>query len=353
MYQQGEGEFFPRITLNGRILSAAIQIAEILARRPTEDETALRAMEEKYRAVRARGSLYLEDNELSEEDFSRLAGTLDTSCLSPEEREAANAMNAYAQMDKLCPDSMESLLLAHGLLTHGLLRDAGALRAGSVAIYQGSVLIHKGLPARQVRQAMEEMFSWLKETDLPPLIAACAFHYQLEWIHPFTDGNGPLGRLWQELILKKWNPVFQYLPVEKALGENRRGYLNALIRADNAGECGEFVAFMLETILKVLQDAEFAGRARLSGKKTGKITGKKASEPREETDDQLLRLLLASPNSTQDELAARMEKSPRTVRAMMQRLQAAGAIRREGARKNGAWVVNMEYDSQGENHADP
>lgn len=122
------------------------------------------------------------------------------------------------------------------MMMDGLVTEAGRFRSGNVGIYDGKQLIHAGTPAKYVPELMEELFTWLKKTKYHPLIKSCIFHYEFEFIHPFADGNGRTGRLWQSLILQKWQPIFAWLPIETLVHENQREYYRVLQIADNAGE---------------------------------------------------------------------------------------------------------------------
>ena len=135
-----------------------------------------------------------------------------------------------------------------------LVKNAGKFRSGQVGVYDGDRLIHAGSPARLVPQLMDELFMWLKSSKLHPLVKSCIFHYEFEFIHPFEDGNGRTGRLWQSLILQKWQPFFAWLPVETLVHEKQSGYYDAIAKADKEGESTIFVEFMLQIILDALSE---------------------------------------------------------------------------------------------------
>ena len=329
----------PRLVLTDEITARTAEIAEAVGRlageRYAEKHPAL-CRDHREQAVL--GSLRYEDSDLTLEQVRRLAQITDAEGLSWREREAKNALNAYAALDAFDPADVDALLEMHRLFAEGLMAEAGRFRAGNVGVYQGSMLIHQGVPAREVEGRVRALCEWLRSTNMHPLIRACVFHYELEWIHPFMDGNGPLGRLCQTAILARWQPLFRYLPMEEMLSRRRQGYFNAFIRAENAGECGEFVLFMLEVVRDALSEWTVSGKTEITGKNEKK-TGRKSENTAEK---KLLDILRAAPACTQDDLAVRMERSPRTVRALMRSLQESGVIWREGARKNGRWVVHEE-----------
>ncbi|MBR6185481.1 MAG: Fic family protein [Clostridia bacterium] len=308
------------------------------------------------------GSLNLEDSHLTLEQTLKLAREMDAEALSRQEKEAKNALNAYAELDTFDPTDVDALLKMHRILMDGLMAEPGIFRAGNVGVYQGNTLIHQGAPAREIRQRVAALCDWLRTTKAHPLVRACIFHYALELIHPFSDGNGPLGRLCQTAILTKWHPIFRFTPVEVVLSRQRMGYFNAFIRAENAEECGPFVLFMLGVIWEALAETVIAGKDEITGNEPDASTGtpekaqdiqenpaapapqaEKTKNDEDEThkaaEKKLLSLLRSAPNSTQEDLAAAIKRSTRTVRAMMRALQERGVIQREGARKNGLWII--------------
>lgn len=159
-------------------------------------------------------SLAIEQNTLT---LEQVTAVLDGKVvLGPpkEVQEVKNTFSAYDAMPDWQPYKLADLLAAHKILLHGLAADAGRIRNADVGVYQGKRLVHMAPPASRVQQLLTQLLNWLKNTDAHPLIASCAFHYEFEFIHPFSDGNGRMGRLWQTLILSKWQPALAYLPVE-------------------------------------------------------------------------------------------------------------------------------------------
>lgn len=334
----------PRLKLTDEILNQTARIAQMVGELTGEKYLTIHPNpQEDHAEMAVLGSLKLEDSFLTLERTRDLNHETDTEALSRQEREAKNALAAYAALDTFDPSSVDELLRMHRALMDGLMAEPGVFRAGNVGVYQGNTLIHQGAPAREVKQRVEALCEWLRSAKAHPLIRACVFHYELELIHPFSDGNGPLGRLCQTAILAKWHPIFRFAPVEALLSKRRMGYFNAFIRAENAGECGEFVLFMLGVIRDALTEVALAGQAmEISGNDQADLSGNPASRPKKEAEDKLMALIRSAPCCTQEELAASLQKSPRTVRAMMRVLQQDGVIRREGARKNGRWIIREE-----------
>ncbi len=153
------------------------------------------------------------------------------------------------------PTSEEDLLAAHGLLTAGLVNDAGKFRSGGVGVFKAKQLLHVAPPADRVPFLMSDLLGWLKRAEAHPAVTSCIFHYELEFIHPFADGNGRMGRLWQTLILCHWRPLLAYLPVETVIQGRQEDYYRILAEADRLGEATPFVEFMLQALLVALREA--------------------------------------------------------------------------------------------------
>lgn len=168
--------------------------------------------------------------------------------------EVKNAIAVYDYIGKLNPYSFNSFCEAHGILMNGLIESAGKLRNKSVGIVKGSEVAHIAPPREMLKSLMNDLFDYLKNDDDLILIKSCVFHYEMEFIHPFIDGNGRMGRLWQTLILKDPYPVFEYLPTETLIKERQEQYFESLGKSDNTGESTVFIEFMLEIILASLEE---------------------------------------------------------------------------------------------------
>lgn len=168
--------------------------------------------------------------------------------------EVTNAIKLYDILNEFDPLVINDLLKAHQLLMNTLISDNGKWRAGGVGIMAGSKVTHIAPSAKRVSFLMNELFNFLKNTkNISWLIKACIFHYELEFIHPFSDGNGRMGRLWQQLILMKEDEIFEYIPIEILIKNNQQEYYNILSACDNAGESTLFIEFMLQQILSSLK----------------------------------------------------------------------------------------------------
>jgi Fic family protein len=177
-----------------------------------------------------------------------------------EVREVKNALVAYEMVPQLDPRSPRDLLRAHGVLMAGLVEDAGRYRRGDVGILTGARVTHVAPPAKRVPLLMTDLFQFLaKDGDTPTLVKACVFHYELEFIHPFSDGNGRVGRLWQHALLHAHSDVFAHVPTESLIKTRQHAYYGALSRSDKAGDATPFIAFMLNVLEDSLTEfvAEF------------------------------------------------------------------------------------------------
>ena len=153
----------------------------------------------------------------------------------------------------LNPFSITDLLKAHGTMMFALSDDAGRFRQGSVGVFSEKGLVHMAPPANRVQGLIEDLMQWLASSDDHLLIRSCVFHYEFEFIHPFSDGNGRMGRLWQSLILGKLHPLFEHLPVENTVYSNQQAYYDAISQSTCKGECSHFIEFMLGEILTTLK----------------------------------------------------------------------------------------------------
>ena len=199
-------------------------------------------------------SLEIENNTL---DLEKVTAILDGKRVLGTEREIQEVKGAYAAYDRLNewePHRGEHLLEAHQLMMSDIIKGAGIYRKKGVGIHKGQEVVHVAPPAGRVPALMGDLLSWLEHTDVHPLVSSCIFHYELEFIHPFMDGNGRMGRLWQTLILSQWRPVMAWLPVETVIRDRQQEYYDTLGESDRVGQCTPFVEFMLEAILQAMED---------------------------------------------------------------------------------------------------
>jgi Fic family protein len=195
------------------------------------------------------GSLAIEGNTLSEAQITAILEGKRVIAPPREVQEVKNALAAYDRFDTWKPEAEKDLLEAHRILMSGLIDEAGLYRHGGVGVMAGQQVIHMAPPADRVPHLMADLFGWLAATDAHPLIASSVFHYEFEFIHPFADGNGRMGRLWQSLILARWNPLFADIPVESLIFEHQAEYYQAIQESTRQTDSAPFIAFMLRMIL--------------------------------------------------------------------------------------------------------
>lgn len=171
-------------------------------------------------------------------------------------QEVKNAFAAYECFSEIEPCSIESLKRFHGIMTKYLVQDSGEFRRGEEGVFSGEKCIFMAPPAKLVPQLMDELFVWMKEAEknVHPLILSSVFHYEFVFIHPFSDGNGRMARLWHTAILSNWKPIFRYIPIESRIEEFQEEYYEAISRCHTEGESTIFIEFMLSQIDKILDD---------------------------------------------------------------------------------------------------
>ncbi|MBY0480254.1 MAG: Fic family protein [Chitinophagaceae bacterium] len=199
-------------------------------------------------------SLEIEGNTLSIEQVTAILDNKRVLAPKKDILEVLNAIDLYDQIDKLNATSIASFLKAHAILMKGLSPSAGKIRSSSVGIVKGMQLTHLAPPAKMVKSLLNILFNYLKKDKDPVLIKSCVFHYELEFIHPFSDGNGRMGRLWQTVLLQKYNPVFSFLPIETIIKKRQSDYYKALSISDKAGNSTTFIEFLLSVIDHALED---------------------------------------------------------------------------------------------------
>jgi len=218
-----------------------------LSVRADADDLRLRRI---HRIQTIHGSLAIEGNTLTEEQISTLLDGKPVIAPPREVQEVRNAIKAYDEFQSWHPEQQADLLKAHEILMLGLLDAPGHYRQEGVGVGGAGGLVHVAPPPGRVPELMGNLLEWLGKTQEHALIKSCVFHYEFEFIHPFSDGNGRMGRLWQTLILSRWNPLFAQLPVESLVYAHQQDYYNAIAESTKAAESTPFIEFMLQTIFE-------------------------------------------------------------------------------------------------------
>ena len=202
------------------------------------------------------GSLAIEGNTLSEAQITAILDGKAVIAPPKEIQEVRNAMKAYEAFKDWQPSREKDVLYAHRILMAGLIDDAGQYRRGGVGVMAGDQIIHMAPPANRVGVLMQDLLNWLSTSEEHPLIQSSIFHYEFEFIHPFADGNGRMGWLWQTLILSRWNPIFANVPLESLVYQHQQAYYDALQASTDQTDCAPFIRFMLQMILDAVQGME-------------------------------------------------------------------------------------------------
>ncbi|MFM9101752.1 MAG: Fic family protein [Cyanobium sp.] len=325
--------YAPPLTLTPALLSQVAAIAEALgrwsARQDAQPSPHLRR-ENRIHTIQA--SLAIEQNSLSLEQVTALFDGQRVIGPARDIQEVRNAITAYEALPRWDPANRQHLLEAHGLLMAGLIDVPGRFRSGGVGIYRGDQLVHMAPPASRVPALVGELLAWLASSDWHPLIVSCVAHYELEFIHPFADGNGRLGRLWQTLILSRWNALLAWLPIEEVIRSRQQGYYESLGQADQQGDLQPFGAYQLEAIHDAL-------RSEISSEKCSEISSEIGATPGTAIDALILRDLAAEPTLSARRLAERLQLSQRAVEKHLAALQQQGRLLRHGTPRTGSWQV--------------
>jgi Fic family protein len=317
----------PPYTITPRILQRVTDIVALLTRWEVAGEGALSPQLRRNNRIRTiQASLAIENNTLSIEQVTAVLEGKRVLGLPREIQEVRNAFAAYEQLPNWRAHSVIDLLAAQGVLMAGLVDDAGCFRTSGVGIYNHQNVVHVAPPASRVSVLMADLLDWLSSMPVHPLIASCVFHYEFEFIHPFADGNGRMGRLWQTLIVSQWQPLLAYLPVESVIRVRQAAYYQALADADNLADSTPFIEFMLQALLDAMTEVLVKTSVKVSGKTSGKI----------------LALIGKNARVTIPELAASIGVSTRSIERNLKKLQAENRLSRIGSAKGGYWQVSAD-----------
>ena len=319
--------YIPPFTITDEITNLVIEIAEITGAMTVSEQLSKNPKLRRVNRVRSiHSSLAIEQNSLTKEQVSDIINGKRVLGPPQDIREVQNANEAYEIMTKLNPYSVKDLLKAHKIMMGGLVKEAGVFRSKGVGVYAGEQLIHAGTPANYVPGLIGQLFDWLKKSNLHPLIKGCIFHYEFEFIHPFVDGNGRLGRLWHTLILAKWQEFFLWIPIETIIHERQDDYYKALNASNVVSESTIFVQFMLLLIRDLLKELSHNG-----------VMNKEKT-----LDEKLFGLLKENGKQSAAELAEIVGSSPRTVQRALKRLMDDGKIEHVGSNRFGHYVIKQD-----------
>ena len=245
----------PPYEISSKILnltaSISEKIGEIKSANLFQPQTKLR---KSNRIKTIQSSLAIEGNTLSIEQITDLLNNKRVLAPQKDILEVKNAIEVYSILEKFASLELSSLCKAHEILMNNLIDNPGKLRTSSVGIFKGNEITHLAPPGKMVHSLLNQLFDYLKNDPDLILIKSCVFHYEFEFIHPFLDGNGRMGRLWQTVILREYSPIFEFLPIETIIKERQNEYYNVLEKSDNNGNSTVFIEFMLEIIQDSLEE---------------------------------------------------------------------------------------------------
>ena len=260
-------EYKPPFHTTDRITNLVAAISEQIGRIKVLSHGNLNPHLRKENRIRTiHSSLAIEQNSLSLEQVTAIVDGKRVLGNPNEIREVRNAYDTYNMMLSLDPYAVKDLLKAHKKMMEGLIPENGRFRSGGVGVFAGDAVMHMAPPARLVPGEIQDLFEWYKTSEMHPLIRSSIFHYEFEFIHPFADGNGRMGRMWHSLLLGKWNEIFYWLPIEELIRSRQQEYYNAFGASNRESDSSAFVELMLEIILDTLRETTVVGNAEESTK---------------------------------------------------------------------------------------
>ena len=255
-------DYKPPFHMTDKMTSLIAEISEQVGRITVLQEGTISPHLRRENRIRTiHSSLAIEHNSLSLEQVTAILDGKRVLGNPNEIKEVQNAYETYELMLRLNPASVDDLLKAHKLMMNGLVSENGRFRSGGVGVFDGEVLIHMAPPVEFVPEHIQNLFAWYQKSELHPLIKSAIFHYEFEFIHPFADGNGRMGRMWHSLLLGKWKEMFFWLPIEELIQSRQKEYYDALGAADKQADSAGFVELMLEIIRDSLTEITVIGRS--------------------------------------------------------------------------------------------
>ena len=251
------GEYTPPFRISNEMLSYVASISEKIGRISVLSNLESKPhLKRNSRIKSVHSSLKIEANSLS---LGQVRDVINGKLVLGEQKEiqeVKNAYEAYEKMYAIDPYSIKKLKEFHGIMTRYIVEESGDFRKGEEGVFNGDVCIFMCPPARFVPGQMEELFEWMKKAknSVHLLILSSVFHYEFVFIHPFSDGNGRMARLWHTAILAQWKPIFEYIPIESQIEKFQDDYYEVIAKCHVAGESTLFIEFMLQQIDKILDE---------------------------------------------------------------------------------------------------
>ena len=354
MAKKSEPTYVPPFTVSAEAINLIAEISGQIERYAIRMEQSDGLLLRKANRIKTiHSSLAIEGNTLSEDEVRDIIDGKTVVAPIRQIQEVKNAIKTYEMYPTLDAFSEKDLLKAHGVMMQALVDDAGRYRRGGVGVFGNQGLVHLAQPADRVPFLMSDLFNWLKHSKDHLLVRSCVFHYEFEFIHPFIDGNGRTGRLWQSLILGKLHPLFEHLPVENMVYANQQAYYNAIMASTKIGESGPFIDFMLNEIYATLKKHQGEPITSKNSKnetpsdsnfeeKFGNEFGVKFGVKFGVNEKKVLLLLNDNSTISAGEISERTGLSKRGVEKQIKKFRDLGILTRSGSDKNGLWIVNTK-----------
>ncbi len=314
----------PPFTISDEILSLVAEISMSIGSITAlmQDDAPNPVLRKENRIKTIQSSLAIENNSLTIDQVTAIMKGKRVLGAPNEIQEVKNAIDAYHLMQQINPHSEKDLLKAHRLMMQDLIKENGKYRSSGVGVFGNEGIVHLAPPPTMVPQLMANLFEWIKTTKTHPLVSSCVFHYEFEFIHPFADGNGRMGRFWQTALLARFNPVFLWLPVETIVKKHQQDYYNVIAECDAKGDSTKFIEFMLRCIKQSIDDV-----------KTLKAT------PKATPKEILLALINHNNKVTIQQIAAAWGINKRNAQNRINQYVDEGLIRRIGSARGGYWEI--------------
>ena len=316
----------PPYTITSKMVNLISAISEELTKIEYSKENIITPMLRKKNRIKTlAGTLEIEGNFMGEDKITAMLEGKKVLGTYGEILEVEGAINAYKAFENYRYDNLDDLLKAHKILMNNILNTAGSFRSVNVGVGSSEGVSHVAPPFGVVPDLMRDLFDWLKNSDEHILIKSCVFHYEFEFIHPFSDGNGRIGRLWQSVMLYDWREAFVVMPTESIVRDNQERYYNALEKAGNLGESTPFVEFMLEVILNTVREV---------GNKVGNKVGNNLSD----NQQLIVENIRVNSKISAMKLSQAIGISKRKIEENLAKLKAMNIIKRVGGTR-GHWEV--------------
>ncbi|GHV04385.1 cell filamentation protein Fic [Campylobacterota bacterium] len=332
----------PIFNITPEILNSVYEIAANLERIDIIRERTLTPQLRKENRIKTiHSSLWIEANSLTLQQVTDIVNGKRVAGLAKDILEVKNAIIAYDELLGCNPYNEKDLLRQHKLLMNGLVDDAGKYRNAGVGVFAGKTPVHIAPPQSQVPVLVFQLLEWVKNAKLPQVVKSCIFHYEFEFIHPFMDGNGRMGRMWQTLLLYQENPIFAWLPVETIVAYNQQEYYKAIRRSTHNNDSGIFAAFMLSAIKQATADFKekhHRGEIQIATQNVTDNVVDNVTDPREKM---IVDLIKTNYKISMQQIALKCGVTKMTISRDIAKLKEKGVLARVGKEKSGYWSIKQ------------